>query len=50
MREIRRRMHTLYSRFFILSNLLSKKIGGRHPTTDIFPIFNYAVYVIESQY
>ena len=35
MREMRRRMHTMYSRFFILSNLLSFMIGGRHPTTEV---------------
>ena len=35
MRKMKRRMHILYSLFFILSNLLSFEIGGRHPTTDI---------------
>ena len=36
MREMRRRMQILYSRFFISSNLLSLKDGGRHPTTEHF--------------
>ena len=33
MKDMKRRMQILYSRFFILSNLLSIKIRGRHPTT-----------------
>ena len=36
MRDMRRRMQILYSRFFISSNLLPIIDGVRHPTTEYF--------------
>ena len=45
MSEERRRMHIMYSRFFMLKPPLYFKIKGRHPTIDIpYNEYNIKIY------